>query len=194
MEKICRLCGAVKDIDDFYVNDQMKLGRTNECKRCSIDLARRRYSSDPAHYRKLYVDRRDRKRALMAATGCSDCGELKPILLRSTKLGVLCANCHRKRRVSVIPTGIILRGKNRREAIIKLQLGAIKSTTGCATCREKDHRCLDFHHIDPKTKIRAVSGMARYTISFALEEAAKCIVLCANCHWEVEYEKISKKF
>jgi transposase len=46
---------------------------------------------------------------------------------------------------------------------------------------------LQFHHVDPSEKAFALSheGVAR-NIQSARAEAAKCILLCANCHAEVE--------
>lgn len=46
---------------------------------------------------------------------------------------------------------------------------------------------LQFHHVDPKQKAFALShdGVAR-SITRARQEAAKCVLLCANCHAEIE--------
>jgi hypothetical protein len=46
---------------------------------------------------------------------------------------------------------------------------------------------LGFHHRDPAEKSFALSqrGVAR-SLATARGEAAKCILLCANCHAEVE--------
>lgn len=46
---------------------------------------------------------------------------------------------------------------------------------------------LQFHHLDPSTKSHALShqGVSR-SLARARAEAAKCILLCANCHAEVE--------
>jgi 5-methylcytosine-specific restriction endonuclease McrA len=46
---------------------------------------------------------------------------------------------------------------------------------------------LAFHHLDPETKAfgLAEGGLAR-SLADARAEAAKCILLCANCHAEVE--------
>jgi transposase-like protein len=58
----------------------------------------------------------------------------------------------------------------------------------CVACGYRD--CLgvlQFHHIDPTTKKFHLGreGVAR-SIERAREEARKCILLCANCHAEVE--------
>jgi hypothetical protein len=46
---------------------------------------------------------------------------------------------------------------------------------------------LGFHHVDPETKSFALGavGVTR-SLEKARAEAAKCILLCANCHAEVE--------
>jgi transposase len=46
---------------------------------------------------------------------------------------------------------------------------------------------LQFHHLDPSTKSFALSvqGVAR-SLEKARAEAAKCVLICANCHAEVE--------
>jgi transposase len=46
---------------------------------------------------------------------------------------------------------------------------------------------LQFHHVDPAKKSfnLAARGMTR-SLDRAREEAAKCVLLCANCHAEVE--------
>jgi hypothetical protein len=46
---------------------------------------------------------------------------------------------------------------------------------------------LQFHHLDPARKSFALSrnGVTR-SLAELRAEAAKCVVLCANCHAEVE--------
>jgi hypothetical protein len=46
---------------------------------------------------------------------------------------------------------------------------------------------LHFHHLDPAQKSFAVSlqGVTR-SLEKARAEAAKCVLMCANCHAEVE--------
>ena len=58
----------------------------------------------------------------------------------------------------------------------------------CAICGyDRSSRALEFHHLDPATKRFDVSRVAG-SISLARmrEEAAKCVLLCSNCHVEVE--------
>jgi hypothetical protein len=46
---------------------------------------------------------------------------------------------------------------------------------------------LEFHHVDPATKSfgLAVGGLTR-RIAACRAEARKCVLLCSNCHAEVE--------
>lgn len=58
----------------------------------------------------------------------------------------------------------------------------------CSICGYR--RCiaaLEFHHLDPRSKRFSLShrGVTR-SIARARAEASKCVLLCANCHVEVE--------
>jgi hypothetical protein len=47
---------------------------------------------------------------------------------------------------------------------------------------------LHFHHVDPTTKSFAVAGAGiTRSIEASRAEAAKCVLLCARCHAEVEH-------
>ena len=58
----------------------------------------------------------------------------------------------------------------------------------CAVCGyDRLAGALHFHHLDPSEKSFALSvrGLTR-SIADLRAEAAKCVLLCANCHAEVE--------
>jgi transposase-like protein len=58
----------------------------------------------------------------------------------------------------------------------------------CAICGYSRHpAALQFHHLDPATKSfgLGVRGITR-SLEKLRVEAAKCVLLCANCHAEVE--------
>lgn len=58
----------------------------------------------------------------------------------------------------------------------------------CRICGYHEHvAALHFHHLDPQEKAFSLSahGMSR-SLARARAEAAKCILLCANCHAVVE--------
>ena len=52
----------------------------------------------------------------------------------------------------------------------------------CSLCGETDIRCLDFDHLDRKTKESPVSRLKSCSQKKIKEEMNKCRVLCANCH------------
>lgn len=57
----------------------------------------------------------------------------------------------------------------------------------CSICGyNKCVRALTFHHVDPATKRYTLASYAFLSTAEFLEEAKKCVVLCANCHAEVE--------
>ena len=57
----------------------------------------------------------------------------------------------------------------------------------CAICGYD--RCiinLHFHHVDPSTKRYLLSAQSGQSIHTFREEAKKCVLVCANCHGEIE--------
>lgn len=58
----------------------------------------------------------------------------------------------------------------------------------CVVCGYKKYAgALDFHHINPKTKNFALSvkGLS-YSWARIVKEAQKCVLVCKNCHMEIE--------
>jgi hypothetical protein len=58
----------------------------------------------------------------------------------------------------------------------------------CVLCGYARHpAALEFHHVDPATKVFALgsNGITR-ALEIMRREAAKCVLLCSNCHAEVE--------
>jgi transposase len=76
-------------------------------------------------------------------------------------------------------------GRRRRTIKGRLVAEAGGKCVICGYCR--CHRALQFHHLDPNTKEFHL-GHAGVTRSLARSraEARKCLLLCANCHAEVE--------
>jgi hypothetical protein len=58
--------------------------------------------------------------------------------------------------------------------------------SGCLLCDEGDHSCLQAHHKDPNEKETSIASMMDGTSVERLEgELAKCVCLCANCHFKL---------
>ncbi len=72
------------------------------------------------------------------------------------------------------------------ESEIAYELNKIKQDVGCKFCTEREPICLDFHHLDKSLKEENVSFWVHAkSKNKALEEAKKCIVVCANCHRKI---------
>jgi transposase len=75
----------------------------------------------------------------------------------------------------------------RRRRKLKVMLVA-EAGGGCAVCGYDRHlRALAFHHLDPADKRLQISwnGVTQSLETLRIE-AQKCVLLCANCHAEVE--------
>lgn len=59
-------------------------------------------------------------------------------------------------------------------------IAQIKTNRGCTSCDENFSYCLEFHHLDPSKKEDLVSNIK--VLSKTLEEIAKCVLVCRNCH------------
>jgi transposase len=79
--------------------------------------------------------------------------------------------------------GAVAEWRRRTKARLVAEAGGRCQLCGYDRCRA----ALQFHHLDPTTKAFGLSlrGVTR-AIEKLREEAAKCVLLCANCHAEVE--------
>lgn len=59
-----------------------------------------------------------------------------------------------------------------------------KATLKCIQCGYDHPAALDFHHVERKRTNRKVNQLVSdgHTKKRILEEVAKCVVLCSNCH------------
>ena len=51
---------------------------------------------------------------------------------------------------------------------------------GCSRCEIEDYRVIDAHHTDADTKLGSAALIKN--VQTMIQELAKCIALCANCH------------
>jgi hypothetical protein len=78
-----------------------------------------------------------------------------------------------------------------RKASLQRWLNDYKAALSCQRCGFSHPACIDFHHLDPKSKRATIALMPRQ--GFSLEsikaEIAKRVVLCANCHRILHWEQ-----
>lgn len=71
----------------------------------------------------------------------------------------------------------------------KCKLAKVKLESGCMNCGYDEHpSALEFHHRNPKEKKFTVSKKLSKSMSDSetIAEIEKCVVLCSNCHREIE--------
>ncbi len=79
-------------------------------------------------------------------------------------------------------TAAIYKRKQRVKATLVAEAGG-----ACTRCGyNRSMLALHFHHLDPALKEFSLSKMTSKSLSLCRAEAAKCQLLCANCHAEVE--------
>jgi hypothetical protein len=70
----------------------------------------------------------------------------------------------------------------------KMKRILVEEAGGCCAVCGYD-RCiitLEFHHVDPKTKSFPMTMANGRSLEAFREEAKKCVLVCANCHGEIE--------
>ena len=72
--------------------------------------------------------------------------------------------------------------KSHRDSVLE-HAGGKCQRCGYDTCSQ----ALEFHHIDPDTKKFGIKDGNTRSLKSMLEEAEKCVLLCANCHRELHY-------
>ena len=74
------------------------------------------------------------------------------------------------------------------------KINAIKAEEGCARCKIKDPRVLEFHHLDSTKKEFNIADYyySHYSFEKLNQEIAKCIIICANCHRILHAEERNK--
>jgi transposase-like protein len=110
-----------------------------------------------------------------AETGLADCPVHGPTRhIRRKDGGVRCLACR---------SDAVTARRRRVKALLVAEAGGC-----CVLCGYGDNvGALHFHHVDPATKVFSLgnTGVTR-SLAKARAEAAKCVLLCARCHAEVE--------
>lgn len=83
-----------------------------------------------------------------------------------------------------------------KERALTRKLELIEAKGGkCEICGyDKNIAALDFHHLEPSNKAFELDArhLSNTTINKLLEEADKCILVCANCHREIHNKHLDK--
>jgi len=123
---------------------------------------------------------------------CRKCLEQKPLDFfawrseKKGKKGTICRDCHavlRKEHYAANRDKYIAKAVKLKQKV-QAFVTEYKSSRGCCCCPEKEPICLDFHHLDPAVKDKAIAFLVRSGLSVRtlMKEIDKCVVICSNCH------------
>lgn len=125
------------------------------------------------------------------------------LLAEVVKCDVVCANCHRLRTrrrhrewlaTRTMSTAPRIDGQRERWRYHAEVLDQLRSVP-CADCGGRFAQCsMDFDHRDPTAKVARVPALVgRAGIRRILAEAAKCDIVCANCHRLRTFQRRTKE-
>lgn len=108
---------------------------------------------------------------------CNECGETDPNSFYGRRKA-LCKTCSKLRDA--------LRMRKYKQELVR-EVGS-----KCVRCGyNKCLGALEFHHLDPSEKDPDFKTMRSWSKERKLVEVKKCELLCANCHREEHYERLS---
>ncbi len=181
-EKLCSQCGCMKPLTEFY--ERIVRGKRyprSDCKPCHIAKTSREF--------RRYGPFLDQGRKACAC--CFKAMPLEAFQVRSDGgRHSRCPACRQQYDRDYWQKTKDSGGKQSRSlAKAKRKIRNVRylfeflQAHPCIECGEDDPVVLEFHHRDPKEKVRDVSVMAQeHSLRGLSEEVAKCDVLCANCH------------
>ena len=147
---------------------------------------------EPFEPHQMDFDHRDPElKSFQLTTGRAMLKSRADLLNEIRKCDVVCANCHRMRtRARHTQRDKTLSGRSRyigrKRTYWRAQAELLDRLRDvpCVDCNRRFAPCaMDFDHIHPSTKNYVVTRMiGRAGTARILEEAAKCDIVCANCH------------
>ncbi|KKL22649.1 hypothetical protein LCGC14_2433320, partial [marine sediment metagenome] len=193
MEKTCSKCGRNKPASEFYRNKGGRDGLRTDCKACVQERKKRMEIVRPPT---------DTIRT------CTKCGQEKLIVefpfssIHSTGYRPHCLECKQDagRKSQITRRKLLSKqpGYGRKEnarlkkrfKTVKSMVQHLKESTPCRMCGGKfPYYCLDYHHLDSKSKKFSLHRIRSTSKTRALKEMEKCVVLCSCCHRLAEAEK-----
>ena len=111
--------------------------------------------------------------ALAMKRVCPHHGKTRHIERYGRQTGWRCCRC---------ASEAVSRRRRKMKAILVAEHGG--SCLGCGY--NKSDAALQFHHVNPKTKKFRIGASLTKGIDRLRKEAKKCVLVCANCHAEIE--------
>lgn len=92
-------------------------------------------------------------------------------------------------RGTILPELVKFNARRRKQ--FKETIDYFKAKEGCKICGEDDPCCIDFHHLDGKSKEATVALLCmRKSPKKIVKEINKCVCVCSNCHRKIHANKL----
>lgn len=105
---------------------------------------------------------------------------LKDRALARARQKIYSSNHYQRNRERLKAEAVVGKRNGRRRA--KEFVTEYKANHGCTDCGYSNPLALDFHHLRDKEANIGDAVVRGWALRRLMEEIAKCIVLCANCH------------
>lgn len=134
---------------------------------------------------------------MKSCIGCNKELALSEFSFKNKTKGILqsrCKTCYNEYNRSYYRAGEYTKQRDRvknNNKLLRQRFRAWKEHQQCCVCGESAVECLDFHHTDPSSK----EGNLARAVDFGswdrvMEEVAKCVIVCANCHRKIHSGRI----
>lgn len=169
--KICTKCKEPQPLSHYYTRNDAICGLRPRCKRCMAAAVAARKEKLQARTSDA-MSRKDEKT-------CRCCGiarpgtEFRACLTYADGSSNACRPCEKRSK------------KERNDAVVtqhRRRLTEARRGQWCVRCQEDDPNVLEFDHLDPTKKRKALAALPYLNDNAFREELEKTQVLCVNCH------------
>lgn len=174
----CLRCG-VENVDKRRKRIKLELVKEagGECLKCGYDR----------HPRALHFHHRDAEDKEFMISAHMASRSIDEIKKEAGKCDLYCANCH---LIEHSQLGFFHPNQtDSMRSMHKRKLSLIHIAGGeCDICQNNDPRVLTFHHVRPEDKSFGLSSTTGFNrrCDLVYAEVEKCVLLCLNCHLEIE--------
>lgn len=171
--RLCKKCNKVLPVSEFYERKSRPNEKIYVCKKCTCEHSRQYAKDHPERVKEIAARGRIKHREEIRRRNREfyhknkDTPKYKESVRRT-----------KEKHGEEWKT----RDKERRRAFNE------KWKHPCEKCGETRLYLIQFHHVDPKTKLFCIGATATSKKEDELEkEVKKCVCLCSNCHDEFHY-------
>jgi hypothetical protein len=165
IKKNCNMCNKELPLNDFHTNKEMKHGKSNRCKKCTLEFSRKRYWDNPDKFRKAIKKSQTTRREKGL---CLSCGNA-----RDGATALYCMRCANLKNISHKK-----RTKDYKQLVISHYGGE------CCCCGEKKIKFLTLDHKnnDGAAHRKSINRVQFYPWVIKNNYPLYLQILCWNCN------------